>query len=147
MNHATICVIKNQIRHPFSQYNKSMQDIPTYISSSFLIYKIIVVVSKQKSNQNKNKQKDAPSLCDKVFQMKNRSYTCANQEYVGSLGMFSTSTSLWFSPSMYNSWRISSNPCEKTSKHCFYHFFLWGDISRDKQIGFLLHIIHGPKYI
>ena len=25
--------------------------------------------------------------------------------------------------------------------------FLWGDISRDKQIGFLLHIIHGLKYI
>ena len=27
MNHSTICVIKNQLRHPFSQYNKSMQDI------------------------------------------------------------------------------------------------------------------------
>ena len=25
--------------------------------------------------------------------------------------------------------------------------FLWGDISRDKQIGFLLHIIHGLKFI
>ena len=84
------------------------------------------VVVSQINNQSKNKQKDAPSLCEKVFQMKNRSYTCANREYVGSVGMFSTSPSLWFSPSLDNSWCISSNPCEKTSKHCFSHIFSVG---------------------
>ena len=72
MNHATICVIKNQLRHPFSQYNKSKQDISTHISVAFSYINDSVVVSQNK-NQGKNKQKDAPSLCDKVFQMKNRS--------------------------------------------------------------------------
>ena len=46
-----------------------------------------VVVSQNKSNQNK--QKDAPSLYDKVFRSKNRSYTCANRECVGPVGLSS----------------------------------------------------------
>ena len=67
MNHATICVIKNQLRHPFFQYNKSMQDISTHNSSSILIYIKDSVVVSQNKNQSKNKQKDATSLCDKVY--------------------------------------------------------------------------------
>lgn len=66
MNHATICVIKNQLRHPFSQYDKIMQHMSTHISSSSFSYKNDSVVVSQKKNQSKNKQKDAPSLCDKV---------------------------------------------------------------------------------
>ena len=46
-----------------------------------------VVVSQSKSNQNKTK--DAPSLCDKVFRSKNRSWTCANRECVGPAGLSS----------------------------------------------------------
>ena len=41
------------------------------------------VVVSQNKNQTKNKQKDAPSLCDKVFRSKNRSWTCANRECAG----------------------------------------------------------------
>ena len=54
INHATICVIKNQLRHPFSQFHKSMQDISTHNSSSMSIYK------RQcggLTNQSKTKQK------------------------------------------------------------------------------------------
>ena len=47
-----------------------------------------VVVSRN-NNQTKNKQKDAPSLCDKVFRSKNRSWTCANRECVGPVGLSS----------------------------------------------------------
>ena len=46
-----------------------------------------VVVSQNKSNQNKTK--DAPNLCDKVFRSKNRSWTCANRECVGPAGLSS----------------------------------------------------------
>ena len=46
-----------------------------------------VVVSQNKSNQNKTK--DAPSLCDKVLRSKNRSWTCANRECVGPVGLYS----------------------------------------------------------
>ena len=45
------------------------------------------MVSQNKSNQNKTK--DAPSLCDKVFRSKNRSWTCANRECVGPAGLSS----------------------------------------------------------
>ena len=65
MNHATICVIKNQLRHPFSQYNKSMQDISTHISSRFLI-KNDSGGLKTKIKPKQKQIKDAPSLCDKV---------------------------------------------------------------------------------
>ena len=40
-------------------------------------------------NSNQNKQKDDPSLCDKVFRSKNRSWTCANRECVGPAGLSS----------------------------------------------------------
>ena len=46
-----------------------------------------MVVSENKSNQKKTK--DAPSLCDKVFRSKNRSWTCANRECVGPAGLSS----------------------------------------------------------
>ena len=58
-----------------------------------------------------------------------------------SSGVVFTSPSLWSSPSLDSSWCISSNPCEKTSKRRFSHFFSVGCISSDKQIDFLLHII------
>ena len=47
------------------------------------------VVVSQNNKQTKNKQKDAPSLCDKVFRSKNRSWTCANRECVGPVGLSS----------------------------------------------------------
>ena len=65
MNHATICVIKNQLRHPFSQYNKSMEDISTIFAIALSYINNSVVVSKKMKSKAKNKQKDAPSLCDK----------------------------------------------------------------------------------
>ena len=48
-----------------------------------------VVVSQNKNQTKTNKQKDAPSLCDKVFRSKNRSWTCANRECVGPAGLSS----------------------------------------------------------
>ena len=56
MNHATICVIKNQLRHPFSQYNKKMKDISTDISVAYSYIKDSVVVSQNK-NQSKTNNK------------------------------------------------------------------------------------------
>ena len=100
----------------------------------------VVVSQKQKSKQNK--QKDAPSLCDKVFRSKNRSQTCGNRECVGTVGLSSHPQA-----SLDSSWCISSNPCEKTSKHRFSHFFSVGCINSDKQICFLLHIILEQKFI
>ena len=72
MNHATICVIKNQLRHPFPNTIKACKIFQPIFPVAFSYIKDSVVVSQNK-NQSKNKQKDAPSLCDKVFQMKNRS--------------------------------------------------------------------------
>ena len=66
MNHATICVIKNQLRHPFSQYNKSMQDISTHTSIRFIIYINDSGDLKTKIKPKQKQIKDAPSLCDKV---------------------------------------------------------------------------------
>ena len=56
MNHATICVIKNQLRHPFSQYNKSMQDISTHIPVAFSYINDSVVVSQNKNQSKTNKK-------------------------------------------------------------------------------------------
>ena len=54
MNHATICVIKNQLRYPFSQSNKSMQDIfPVALS---YIKDSVVVVSQNKNKSKTNKR-------------------------------------------------------------------------------------------
>ena len=56
MNHATICVIKNQLRHPFSQYNKRMQDISTKFPVAFSYIKDSVVVSQNKNQSKTNKK-------------------------------------------------------------------------------------------
>lgn len=58
MNHATICVIKNQLRHPFSQYDKIMQHMSTHISSSSFSYKndSVVVSQKKKIKAKTNKK-------------------------------------------------------------------------------------------
>ena len=50
---------------------------------------MIVWWSHKNKKSNLNKQKDAPSLCDKVFRSKNRSWTCANRECVGPAGLSS----------------------------------------------------------
>ena len=63
MDHATICVIKNQLRHPFPNTIKACNKFQPIFPVSFSYIKDSVVVSQ---NKNKNKQKDAPSLCDKV---------------------------------------------------------------------------------
>ena len=104
-----------------------------------------VVVSQNKLNQNKTK--DAPSLCDKVFRSKKQKLDVCKPRVCRSSGVVFTSPSLWSSPSLDNSWCISSNPCEKTSKHRFSHFFSVGCINSDKQICFLLHIIREQKFI
>ena len=106
-----------------------------------------VVVSQNKNQTNTKAYKRRSKFNDKVLQMKNKSWTCANREYINFSGDVSTSPSLWFSPYLDNSWCISSNPCEKTSKRRFSHYFSMGCISSDKQIGFLLHIILGQKCI
>ena len=64
-----------------------------------------------------------------------------------SSGVVFTSPSLWSSASLDSSWCISSNPCEKNSKHRFSHLFSVGRINSDKQIGSLLHIILEQKFI
>ena len=51
-----------------------------------LSYIIDSVVVSQDSKKNKN---DAPSLCDKVFRSKNRSWMCANRECIGPAGLSS----------------------------------------------------------
>ena len=85
MNHATICIIKNQLKHPFSHHDSSIPNISNQIFRNFPIYNYYVVVSQDSTN----KQKDAPSLCDKVFRSKNRNWTCANRECVGPAGLSS----------------------------------------------------------
>ena len=83
------------------------------------------VVVSQNKNQSKTNKKTLQVYAIKCIDQKIE-VRRANRECVGSLGMFSTSPSLWFSPSLDNSWCISSNPCEKTSKHNFSHFFSVG---------------------
>ena len=70
MNHAIICVIKNQLRHPFPQYNKSMQDISTHISSSFLIYKICFDGLTKIKNKTKTNKKTLQVYAIKCFDRK-----------------------------------------------------------------------------
>ena len=122
MNHATICIIKNQLKHPFSQSYKSIQHISTHISSSSLIYNYYVVISQDSTN----KQKDAPSLCDKVFRSKNRSWTCANRECVGLAGLSSHPQAYGF----HHPWiTLGASPPipVKNFKTPFLPFsFLWG---------------------
>ena len=73
MNHATICVIKKiNLDIPFPNTIKACKIFQPIFPIAFSYINDSVVVSQNK-NQSKNKQKDAPSLCDKVFQMKNRS--------------------------------------------------------------------------
>ena len=99
------------------------------------------VVVSQNNNQTKNKQKDAPSLCDKVFRSKNRSQTCANRECVGPVGLSSHPQAY----GLHHPWiALGASPpipLKKLQKYCFSDFFSMGCISSDKQIGFLLHTI------
>ena len=69
MNHAIICNFKNQLKHPFP-YLILGSNIFQPIFPESLSYKNDNVVVSQKQKSNQNKQKDAPSLCDKVFQSK-----------------------------------------------------------------------------
>ena len=67
MNHATIFILLNKLKHPFPNLFNSIQLNSTEISSSSLIYNDIGgLKTNKKSNQNKKQIKDAPSLCDKV---------------------------------------------------------------------------------
>ena len=64
--------LKINLDSPFPNTIKACKIFQPKFPVAFLYKKDSVVVSQNK-NQSKNKQKDAPSLCDKVFQMKNRS--------------------------------------------------------------------------
>ena len=64
-------LLKINLDIPFPNTIKARKIFQPIFPVAFSCKNDSVVVS-QKSNQNKNKQKDAPSLCDKVFQMKNR---------------------------------------------------------------------------
>ena len=64
--------LKINLDIPFPNTIKACKIFPPIFPVAFSYIKDSVGL-KKKSNQNKNKQKDAPNLCDKVFQMKNRS--------------------------------------------------------------------------
>ena len=104
-----------------------------------------VVVSQNKSNQNKTK--DAPSLCDKVFRSKNRSWTCANRECVGPAGLSSHPQAY----GLHHPWiALGASPLipvKKLQNTVSPISFSMGHISSDKQIDFLLHIILRQKFI
>ena len=100
------------------------------------------VVVSQNSKKNKN---DAPSLCDKVFRSKNRSWTCANRECVGPAGLSSH-------PQVYglhHPWiALGASPLihvKKLQNTDSPISFLWGDISSDRQTNCLLHKILKQK--
>ena len=78
--------IKSNI--PFSNLIKASNIFQPIFPVALSYINDSVVVSQNK-NQTKNKQKDASSLCDKVFRSKNRSWTCANRECVGPAGLSS----------------------------------------------------------
>ena len=64
--------LKINLDLPFPNTIKSCKTFQPIFPVAFSYIKDSVVVSQNK-DQSENKQKDAPSLCDKVFQMKNRS--------------------------------------------------------------------------
>ena len=94
-----------------------------------------VVVSQDSNKKQKN---DAPSLCDKVFRSKNRSWTCANRECVGPAGLSSHPQAY----GLHHPWiALGASPLipvKKLQNTVSPISFLWGDISSDKQIGSLL---------
>ena len=88
----------------------------------------------------KSKQKDAPSLCDKVFRSKNRSWTCANRECVGPAGLSSHPQAYGLHHPWINLGASPPIPVKKLQNTVSLIFFSVGCISSDKQIDFLLHI-------
>ena len=96
---------------------------------------MIVWWSLKESNQNK--QKDAPSLCDKVFRSKNRSWTYANRECVGPVGLSSHPQAY----GLHHPWiALGASPLipvKKLQNTVSPISFLWGDISRHKTIELL----------
>ena len=110
------------------------------VALSYIIYSVVV---SQDSNKNKN---DAPSLCDKVFRSKNRSWTCANRECVGPVGLSSHPQAY----GLHHPWiALGASPLIPVKKlqNTVSPFFSVGHISSDKQIDFLLHIILRQKFI
>ena len=65
MNHATICINKNQLKHPFSQYDNSIQHISIQISRNFPIYIYYVVVSQNSTNKCQKHYTHECSICRK----------------------------------------------------------------------------------
>ena len=127
MNHATICIFLNQLKHPFPNLFNSIQLNSTQISSSSPMYSDSGgLKTNKKSNRNKKQIRDAPSLCDKVHLSKKQKLDVCKPRVCWSSGVVFTSQCLGYSPSMDSSWCISSNPCGKTSKHCFSHFYSVG---------------------
>ena len=96
---------------------------------------------KTQTKTKQNKTKDTPSLCDKVFRSKNRSWTCANRGCVGPVGL----SSLPQTYGLHHPWiALGASPpipVKKLQNIVSPISFLWGDVSSDKQIDFVLHII------
>ena len=99
------------------------------------------VVVSQNNKQTKNKRKDAPSLCDKMFRSKNRSQMCANQECVCLVGLSSHPQAYGLHHPWITLGASPPIPVKKLQNTGSPIFFSVGCISSDKQIGFLLHII------
>ena len=103
-----------------------------------------MVVVSQNKNQTKN---DAPSLCDKVFRSKNRSWTCANRECVGPAGLSSHPQAYGFHHPWIALGASPLIPVKKLQNTVSPISFLWGDISSDRQLNYLLHKILKQKFI
>ena len=106
---------------------------------------MIVWWSLKESNQNKTK--DAPSLCDKVFRSKNRSWTCANRECVGPVGLYSHPQAYGFHHPWIALGASPLIPVKKLQNTVSPISFLWGDISSDRQTNCLLHKILKQKFV
>ena len=102
-----------------------------------------VAVSQKKLKQTKRRSK----FIDKVFQSKNRSGTCANQECVGPMGLSSHTQDYGFHHAWIALGAYPPIPVKKLQNTVSPISFLWGDISSDKQIGSLLHKILRKKFI
>ena len=109
---------------PFPNTIKECKIIQPLFPVAYPYIKDSVVVSQNK-NQSKTNKKTLQVYAIKCIDTKTEVRRVQTESVLGSVGMF-TSPSLWFSPSLDNSWCISSNPCEKTSKHNFSHLFSVG---------------------
>ena len=116
--------LKINLDIPFPNSIKSCKIFQPIIPVVYSYIKDSVVVSQNK-NQNKTNKKTLQVYAIKCIDRKTEVRRVQTESVLGSGGMF-TSPSLWFSPSLDNSWCISSNSCEKTSKHSFSHFFSVG---------------------